>query len=151
MITNLQKIILSLFLISFLANCLSFNKEINISEIESIQDFSSSVISLLSDKDYLKNEVKNINASKPAIQRIVFEADVLWEKGNLQDASFNLERALRLSTIEPSIYLRLAHIRLEQGLIKESQGFAARGLLIENISSWEKVLLTVYLNIPLSY
>jgi hypothetical protein len=40
--------------------------------------------------------------------------------------------------------LRLAHIRLEQGLNLESGSFAARGLLISDVSSWERLLLNVY-------
>ena len=38
----------------------------------------------------------------------------------------------------------LAHLRLEQGLNKESSAFASRGLLNKNASSWEILLLKIY-------
>jgi len=59
-------------------------------------------------------------------------------------ANSGLERALRISKNESSVFLRLAHIRLEQGLEIESSSFAARGLLINNVSSWERLLLNVH-------
>ena len=64
--------------------------------------------------------------------------------GNLKKANSELERALRISKNESSVFLRLAHIRLEQGLNTESGSFAARGLLISDVSSWERLLLNVY-------
>ena len=69
----------------------------------------------------------------------------LWKKGKLENSSKELERALRITRNESSIFLRLSHIRLEQGLKLESEGFAARGLLINGISSWERLLLNAFL------
>ena len=108
--------------------------------------FSSSVDQLLKNKDFLKSEILKINASKPSIQRILNESDGFWVKGNLKRANSELERALRISKNESSVFLRLSHIRLEQGLEVESGSFAARGLLISNVSSWERLLLNVYIN-----
>ena len=107
--------------------------------------FSSSVDQLLKNKDFLKSEILKINASKPSIQRILNESDEFWVKGNLKRANSELERALRISKNESSVFLRLSHIRLEQGLEVESGSFAARGLLISNVSSWERLLLNVYI------
>ena len=107
--------------------------------------FSSSVDQLLKDKDFLKSEILKINASKPSIQRILNESDRFWVEGNLKRANSELERALRISKNESSVFLRLSHIRLEQGLEVESGSFAARGLLISNVSSWERLLLNVYI------
>ena len=107
--------------------------------------FSSSVDQLLKNKDFLKSEILKINASKPSIQRILNESDGFWVKGKLKRANSELERALRISKNESSVFLRLSHIRLEQGLEVESGSFAARGLLINNVSSWERLLLNVYI------
>jgi len=99
---------------------------------------------LLTNKNFLKSEILKINASKPSIQRILNESDSYWIEGNFLKANSGLERALRISKNESSVFLRLAHIRLEQGLEIESSSFAARGLLISNVSSWERLLLNVY-------
>ena len=106
--------------------------------------FSSSVDQLLKNEDFLKSEILKINASKPSIQRILNESDGFWIQGDLKSANSELERALRISKNESSVFLRLAHIRLEQGLWVESVSFAARGLLISDVSSWERLLLNVY-------
>ena len=106
--------------------------------------FSSSVDQLLTNEDFLKSEILKINASKPSIQRILNESDSFWIQGDLKRANSELERALRISKNESSVFLRLAHIRLEQGLGVESGSFAARGLLIGDMSSWERLLLNVY-------
>lgn len=141
------KILIFLVYIIFSIGCAISNQKINLRESESIIDFAEDLKGLLADKRSLRKEVKNINAKKPAVQRIVFLADKLWSDGNEIDAVLSLERALRIAKDEPSIYLRLAHIRLEEGFLEESKSFASKGLMISDISSWERVLLTIYLNI----
>ena len=66
-------------------------------------------------------------------------------KGKLNGANLQLERALRISKSESSVYLRLAHLRLEQGFEKEVKAFATKGLQIKNISYWEALLFNIYL------
>ena len=83
-------------------------------------------------------------SNKPPIQRILNEADAFWIRGNLDQTNLQLERALRISKNEGPIYLRLAHLRIEQGLNKEAKAFAAKGLLINNLSNWERLLLNLY-------
>ena len=141
---QINLIFLSLVII-FITSCSSISKqpETSSSGIE-LDVFSSSVDQLLTNKNFLKSEILKINASKPSIQRILNESDSYWIEGNLVKANSGLERALRISKNESSVFLRLAHIRLEQGLEIESSSFAARGLLISNVSSWERLLLNVY-------
>ena len=141
---QINLIFLSLVII-FITSCSSISKqpETSSSGIE-LDVFSSSVDQLLTNKNFLKSEILKINASKPSIQRILNESDSYWIEGNLLKANSGLERALRISKNESSVFLRLAHIRLEQGLEIESSSFAARGLLISNVSSWERLLLNVY-------
>ena len=138
--------LISLFLtIILLYSCTSTSKPVKTSSSKIELDlFSSSVDQLLTNKDFLKSEILKINASKPSIQRILNESDSFWIQGNLKRANSELERALRISKNESSVFLRLAHIRLEQGLVVESGSFAARGLLIGDMSSWERLLLNVY-------
>ena len=109
-----------------------------------VEKFSSLVKSLLTDLEFLKKETLKVNANKPSIQRILIEADNLWMKRDLKKASSALERGLRIAKDESALYLRLAHLRLEQGLTKESSAFAERGLLNKNASSWELLLLKIY-------
>jgi Tfp pilus assembly protein PilF len=143
-VKQINLIFLSLVVI-FITSCSSVSKqpETSSSGIE-LDVFSSSVDQLLTNKNFLKSEILKINASKPSIQRILNESDSYWIEGNLVKANSGLERALRISKNESSVFLRLAHIRLEQGLEIESSSFAARGLLISNVSSWERLLLNVY-------
>jgi len=143
-VKQINLIFLSLVII-FITSCSSISKqpETSSSGIE-LDVFSSSVDQLLTNKNFLKSEILKINASKPSIQRILNESDSYWIEGNLVKANSGLERALRISKNESSVFLRLAHIRLEQGLEIESSSFAARGLLISNVSSWERLLLNVY-------
>ena len=138
--------LISLFLtIIFLSSCTSTLKQVKTSSSKIELDiFSSSVDQLLTNEDFLKSEILKINASKPSIQRILNESDNFWIQGDLKRANSELERALRISKNESSVFLRLAHIRLEQRLWFESGSFAARGLLISDVSSWERLLLNVY-------
>ena len=141
---NFRTYIVSLILISLFLSCASSSKrDTNFHDME-IEKFSSSVKLLLNDLDFLKQEILKVNATKPSIQRILIEADKLWMKKELKQANSTLERGLRIAKDESALYLRLAHLRLEQGLIKESSAFAERGLLNKNASSWELLLLKTY-------
>ena len=132
------------FTFFLLGGCVSVTKKVpNFYDIE-IGKFSSSIRLLLDDASYLKQEVLKVNAKKPSIQRILLQADLYWGKKELKNANAELERALRISKDESALYLRLAHLRLEQGLKKESQAFASRGLLNQEASSWEILLLKIY-------
>ena len=133
-----------LILMSLIMGCASSSKkDTDFYDLE-VEKFSSSVKSHLTDLEFLKKETLKVNANKPSIQRILIEADNLWMKRDLKKASTALERGLRIAKDESALYLRLAHLRLEQGLIKESSAFAERGLLNKNASSWELLLLKIY-------
>ena len=53
-------------------------------------------------------------------------SDIYLKDGKLIQANSELERALRITKEEGAIYLRLAHLRLIQGLLTESKSFASR-------------------------
>ena len=140
----LRFLLVGLLVFSFFNGCVSVvKKKPDFYDIE-VNEFSFSIKSLLSDSNFLKDEILKINAKRPSIQRILTEADSFWLNGDATRANLELERALRISKDESALYLRLAHIRLEQGLIKESKAFASRGLLNEGVSVWEALLLNVY-------
>lgn len=141
---KVKLIFISTFLFC-ITSCSSISKNVEGVSINELNEFTNSMDLLLKDKSFLKSEIQKINASKPSVQRIINEADSLWKKGKLENSSKELERALRITRNESSIFLRLSHIRLEQGLKLESEGFAARGLLINGISSWERLLLNAFL------
>ena len=141
---NFNTYLVALILMSLFLGCTSSpKKETNFYDLE-VEKFSSSVKSLLTDLEFLKKEILKVNANKPSIQRILIEADNLWMKKDLKQASSTLERGLRIAKDESALYLRLAHLRLEQGLAKESSAFAERGLLNKGASSWELLLLKIY-------
>ena len=134
----------ALILMSLIMGCASSSKkETDFYDLE-IEKFSSSVKSLLTDLEFLKKEVLKVNATKPSIQRILIEADNQWMRKDFKQTSSTLERGLRIAKDESALYLRLAHLRLEQGLVKESSAFAERGLLNKSASSWELLLLKIY-------
>ena len=141
----MKKHLLLLSCILFFTSCTSVDNRLNIENVEEVSTFASNIENLLSELEFLKLEVLKLNSSKPPIQRILNEADAFWVRGNLDQTNLQLERALRISKNEGSIYLRLAHLRIEQGLNKEAKAFAAKGLLINSLSNWERLLLNVYL------
>lgn len=110
-----------------------------------VNDFSKTVELLISDKNFLEDEILKINANNPSVQRIIKSADDYLRQENYIAANSELERAYRITKRDGSLYLRLAHLRYKQGLLKESESFASKGLLLLNISSWERLLLNVYL------
>ena len=141
---KLKNYFVVLILMSLILGCTSASKkETDFYDLE-VEKFSSSVKSLLTDLEFLKKEILKVNANKPSIQRILIEADNLWMKKDLKQASSTLERGLRIAKDESALYLRLSHLRLEQGLAKESSAFAERGLLNKSASSWELLLLKIY-------
>ena len=147
--SNLKLIFLFLVL-SILFSCASNNNKSYVSSDSiSVSEFSSSVELLVSDTNFLEDEILKINAKNPSVQRILVNSDAYLKEGKLIQANSELERALRITKKEGAIYLRLAHLRHIQGLLDESKSFASRALLIKDISSWERLLLKVYLKRPI--
>mgnify|MGYP006111634039 FL=1 len=147
---NNLRFIISFLALSFLFSCASNQKNNYInSDSISVTEFSSSVEMLISNNNFLEDEILKINAKNPSVQRILVNSDIYLREGKLTQANSELERALRITKEEGAIYLRLAHLRLIQGLLTESKSFASRALLIKEISSWERLLLNVYLKRPI--
>ena len=111
----------------------------------SVNNFSKSVELLISNADVLEEEVMKINAQSPSVQRIIIGADILIKEREYIKANTELERAFRITNPDSALFLRLAHLRFIQGLLQESESFASKGLLLSNLSSWERLLLNVYL------
>ena len=147
---NSVKLIFLFLVLSILISCASNNSKSYISSDSiSVSEFSSSVELLVSDTNFLEDEILKINAKNPSVQRILVNSDAYLKEGKLIQANSELERALRITKKEGAIYLRLAHLRHIQGLLDESKSFASRALLIKEISSWERLLLNVYLKRPI--
>ena len=147
---NNLRIIFLFLVLSILFSCASNNSKSYVSSDSiSVSEFSSSVELLVSDTNFLEDEILKINAKNPSVQRILVNSDAYLKEGKLIQANSELERALRITKKEGAIYLRLAHLRHIQGLLDESKSFASRALLIKEISSWERLLLNVYLKRPI--
>ena len=110
-----------------------------------VNNFSKTVELLVSNEDFLEEEILKINAQNPSVQRILLGADNLLLQEKFNQANSALERAYRITKQDGAVFLRLAHLRYRQGLLQESESFASKGLLLSNISSWERLLLNVYL------
>ena len=110
-----------------------------------VNNFTQTVELLISNDAFLQEEILKINAKNPSVQRILIDADKQLRQSDYIQANFDLERAFRITKSDGALYLRLAHLRYKQGLLRESQSFASKGLLLSNISSWERLLLNVYL------
>ena len=111
-----------------------------------VNNFTQTVELLISNDEFLQEEILKINAQNPSVQRILLDADKKLRQQNYRQANIDLERAFRITKSDGALYLRLAHLRYKQGLLRESESFASKGLLLSNISSWERLLLNVYLN-----
>ena len=136
-------VVLSLF---FVFACSSTDNGRNISDFTiPVNNFSKTVELLISNENFLEDEILKINAQNPSVQRIIKSADDYLKQKNYIAANSELERAFRITKMDGALYLRLAHLRYKQGLLKESESFAYKGLLLPNISSWERLLLNVYL------
>ena len=147
---NYLRLIIFFLASSFLFSCAyNQNNKYMSSDPISVSEFSSSVEMLISNTHFLEDEILKINAKNPSVQRIIVNSDLYLREGKLIQANSELERALRITKEEGAIYLRLAHLRLIQGLLTESKSFASRALLIKEISSWERLLLNVYLRRPI--
>ena len=144
--SNLRLIIFLSVICSLFSCASNQNKKTITPDSISIDEFSSSVELLVSDANFLEDEILRINAKNPSVQRILVNSDAYLKQGKLIEANSELERALRITKKEGAIYLRLAHLMFIQGLLDESKSFASRALLIDEISSWERLLLNVYLN-----
>ena len=110
-----------------------------------VNNFTQTVELLISNDAFLQEEILKINAQNPSVQRILLDADKKLSQQNYRQANIDLERAFRITKSDGALYLRLAHLRYKQGLLRESESFASKGLLLSNISSWERLLLNVYL------
>ena len=110
-----------------------------------VNNFTQTVELLISNDAFLQEEILKINAQNPSVQRILLDADKKLRQQNYRQANIDLERAFRITKSDGALYLRLALLRYKQGLLRESESFASKGLLLSNISSWESLLLNVYL------
>ena len=110
-----------------------------------VNNFTQTVELLISNDAFLQEEILKINSQNPSVQRILLDADKKLRQQNYRQANIDLERAFRITKSDGALYLRLAHLRYKQGLLRESESFASKGLLLSNISSWERLLLNVYL------
>ena len=110
-----------------------------------VNNFTQTVELLISNDAFLQEEILKINAQNPSVQRILLDADKKLRQQNYRQANIDLARAFRITKSDGARYLRLAHLRYKQGLLRESESFASKGLLLSNISSWERLLLNVYL------
>lgn len=139
------KILAILFLIS-LISCSSNQSSRDISNYDvPVENFSKTVELLIANENFLEEEILKINARNPSVQRIIRSADIRLKNEDFTATNAELERAYRITKTDGALYLRLAHLRYKQGLFKESESFASKGLLLTNISSWERLLLNVYL------
>ena len=135
-----------LCIIIYLVSCTSSQNSRDISSYSiPVSNFSQTVELLISNEEFLQEEILKINAQNPSVQRILLAADSNLKKERYVQANSELERAFRITKKDAALYLRLAHLRYKQGLLKESESFAYKGLLLTNLSSWERLLLNVYL------
>lgn len=135
-----------LCIIIYIISCTSNQNSRDISSYSiPVSNFSQTVELLISNEEFLQEEILKINAQNPSVQRILLAADSNLKKERYVQANSELERAFRITKKDAALYLRLAHLRYKQGLLKESESFAYKGLLLTNLSSWERLLLNVYL------
>ena len=143
---NSVKLVLTALIIFLVGACTQnkLAKDPNLYAVP-VNNFSKSVELLISNAAFLEEEVMKINAQSPSVQRIIIGADILIKEKEYIKANNELERAFRITNTDSALFLRLAHLRFKQGLLEESESFASKGLLLSDLSSWERLLLNVYL------
>ena len=143
---NSVKLVVTALIIFLVGACTQnqLTKDPNLYSVP-VNNFSKSVELLISNADFLEEEVMKINAKSPSVQRILIGADILLKEKEYIKANNELERAFRITNTDSALFLRLAHLRFKQGLLEESESFASKGLLLSDLSSWERLLLNVYL------
>ena len=143
---NSVKLVVTALIIFLVGACTQnqLTKDPNLYSVP-VNNFSKSVELLISNADFLEEEVMKINAQSPSVQRIIIGADILIKEKEYIKANNELERAFRITNTDSALFLRLAHLRFKQGLLEESESFASKGLLLSDLSSWERLLLNVYL------
>lgn len=73
-----------------------------------------------------------------AVDKLMIKGDQQRRKGQLAAASATLERALRLSPRSPAVYVALARVKLDAGLLASAKQFAQKALsLLPSQSSWK--------------
>lgn len=143
---RLTRITIIVFIFINIWSCASSQSPRDISNYSvPVDNFSKTVELLVANEEFLEEEILKINAQSPSVQRILISADDLLIKQKFLQANSELERAYRITKQDGALYLRLAHLRYKQGLLQESESFASKGLLLSDISSWERLLLNVYL------
>ena len=65
-----------------------------------VNNFSKSVELLISNADFLEEEVMKINAQSPSVQRIIIGADILIKEKEYIKANNELERAFRITNTD---------------------------------------------------
>ena len=141
---KLIKISTILLIVTGLLSCASNQNMRDISKYKvPVNDFSKTVELLISNQQFLEDEIMKINSQNPSVQRILLAADSDLKQENYIKTNSELERAFRITKNDGALYLRLAHLRYKQGLLKESESFASKGLMLTNISSWELSLIHI--------
>ena len=85
-----------------------------------VNNFTQTVELLITNEEFLQEEILKINAQSPSVQRILLDADKKLRQQDYRKANLDLERALRITKNDGALYLRLAHLRYKQGLLRES-------------------------------
>ena len=89
---NNLRLIIPFLVLSILFSCASNQKNNYItSDSISISEFSSSVEMLISNPNFLEDEILKINAKNPSVQRILVNSDVYLKEGRLIQANSELE------------------------------------------------------------
>ena len=98
---NKFRFVIPLFAFFLFLSCASNqDKKYIASDSISISEFSSSVELLVSDTNFLEEEILKINAKNPSVQRILVNSDTYLKQGKLIQANSELERALRITKKE---------------------------------------------------
>lgn len=63
-----------------------------------------------------------------AVVALLDQADVLQQRGDLDNAVAHVERALRIEPRNPQAYLRLATLRFKQNKVSQAEQLALKGL-----------------------
>ena len=105
---KLIKISTILLIVTGLLSCASNQNMRDISKYKiPVNDFSKTVELLISNQQFLEDEIMKINSQNPSVQRILLAADSDLKQENYIKTNSELERAFRITKNDGALYRRI--------------------------------------------
>ncbi len=92
-----------------------------------------------------QSQIQSQSQGGEAVVSLLDDADKQAQGGRLDSSAASIERALRIQPKNPSLWLQLARIRMQQGKLQQAEGLAAKSMTLSlnnpqlRIENWRPV------------